>query len=151
METLLSQLAVSLVTLSTLLSPTTAEASIMPYSMPTQQALIQAKMGLGLTEEQKTILGIIKTTCPSSVDCEKAYRIAKAETYFKNVCNYKYDGENGKFTACGVFQITRTTYRNNCGDPADRKDIEKNIQCAFKIMASKGYDDWLESASTWDI
>lgn len=75
--------------------------------------------------------------------------IAKAESRYRNVPNYKYTSEKGYYTAYGIFQITRTTYRAFCGDPAERLDIEKNIDCAMKIASESGLHHWNESAYAW--
>lgn len=75
--------------------------------------------------------------------------IAKAESRYRNVPNYKYTSEKGYYTAYGIFQITRTTYRAFCGDPAERLDVEKNIDCAMKIAKTSGLHHWDESAYAW--
>ena len=79
----------------------------------------------------------------------KMLAIAKAESRFLNQPNYKYSGEGGKYTAFGIFQITRTTYKAYCGDPLERFDIDKNIDCAMVIASSSGLHHWDESAYAW--
>lgn len=76
--------------------------------------------------------------------------IAKSESRFKNVPNYLYDGEDGYYTAFGIFQITRTTYKGYCGDPAERKDITKNIECAMIILTESGDHHWNPSRYAWE-
>lgn len=77
-------------------------------------------------------------------------KIAYAESRYQNVPNYLYDGENGHYTAYGIFQITRTTYRGFCGDPSERLIVSKNIQCAMKIAKESGLHHWNESRSVWE-
>lgn len=76
--------------------------------------------------------------------------IAESESEFKNVPNYLYDGENGYRTAYGIFQITRTTYSHFCGDPAERKNITKNIECAMIILTESGDHHWNPSRYSWE-
>ena len=75
--------------------------------------------------------------------------IAGAESKFRNVPNFKYTNESGHYTAFGIFQITRTTFKSLCGDPADRMDIQKNIECAMKIAKESGLHHWSESQENW--
>lgn len=76
--------------------------------------------------------------------------IAKAESRYRNVPNFKYTGESGYYTAAGIFQITKTTYRSYCGsDISERWDVDKNIDCAMRIASSSGLHHWSESASNW--
>lgn len=77
-------------------------------------------------------------------------KICKAEGECKNVPNWKYTDENGYYTAFGIFQITRSTYRQYCGpNTIERKDPEKNIICAMKIAKYSGLFHWDESAHAW--
>ena len=76
--------------------------------------------------------------------------IARAESNFKNVPNFKYDGEGGRYTAYGIFQFTRTTWKSFCTpDPADRMDIEKNIDCGVRMLSEKRISHWNESRFLW--
>jgi len=84
------------------------------------------------------------------LNTELNLKVAKAESQLKNVCNYKYTSETGRYTACGIYQITRSTYRSYCGDPKDRFDIDKNIECAMVIMSTSGYHHWKESQDKWE-
>lgn len=84
-----------------------------------------------------------------NLDYELNVKVAKAESHFINRCNYLYTDERGMYTACGIYQITRTTYRSFCGDPSERFDVDKNIQCAMKIMSTSGYHHWNESKQNW--
>lgn len=80
------------------------------------------------------------------VDPELMLDIAYAESKFRNVPNYKYDGEKGGYTAFGIFQFTRTTYKGYCGDPDERFMPVKNIECAARILKEKGgTSHWEES------
>ncbi len=76
--------------------------------------------------------------------------VARAESNFKNVPNYLYDGEDGYYTAYGIFQITRTTFKAFCGNPDLRKDIEENIKCGVKIIANGGIGHWNASSAVWE-
>lgn len=80
---------------------------------------------------------------------ETMLAIAKAESRFRNVSNFKYTDEGGHYTAFGIFQITRTTFKSFCGDPADRMNIEKNITCAMRIAKESGLHHWDESKANW--
>jgi hypothetical protein len=81
------------------------------------------------------------------VDSTLPLSIAYAESRYKNVPNYAYDGEKGTSTAYGPFQLTRTFYKSFCGDPAERLIVEKNIECALKVMKTvkNPYLHWIES------
>jgi hypothetical protein len=149
MEIVLSQLKVSLVTLSVLLAPTPVYAEIQPWSMPTD-AVNSALEAPRLNENDNYVISIIRQKCGDyEVDCDLAIKIADAESNFKNVPNHKYTDEKGKYTAYGVFQITRTTYKSFCGNPSERMDIEKNIDCGLHIMEVSGVQHWNESKSEW--
>lgn len=77
-------------------------------------------------------------------------RIARAESEFKNVPNYLYDGEDGYRTAYGPFQITRSTYAGyGCGHPSERLEVDKNIACARIIYDKAGTADWRWSKAMW--
>jgi hypothetical protein len=71
--------------------------------------------------------------------------IAVAESGLRNVCNWKYEGEDGRFTACGIYQITRPTFRAFCGDPSLRFDPYQNVRCAMVIASTSGLHHWSES------
>lgn len=122
--------------------------------MPTQAVLafISPKIESGLTKSQQLVLDTIKRKCVDfEVNCDLAIKIAKAESNFKNVPNYKYTDEKGKFTAYGIFQILRSTYKQFCGNPNERMDIDKNIECGLKIMQDSGYQHWSESEVNWKL
>lgn len=146
-----------------------ASANIQPYSIPTKEAekynnqpwsiptqavlaFISPKIESGLTKSQQLVLDTIKRKCVDfEVNCDLAIKIAKAESNFKNVPNYKYTDEKGKFTAYGIFQILRSTYKQFCGNPNERMDIDKNIECGLKIMQNSGYQHWSESEVNWKL
>jgi hypothetical protein len=74
--------------------------------------------------------------------------IARAESQFRNVENYLYTDENGRYTAYGIFQITRRTWRAYCDEDnslEQRSDIDKNIECAMMIASKSGLHHWYES------
>lgn len=100
-----------------------------------------------LTIEEKIVQEAIKR----DYSPEKALAIANAESRFKNVPNFKYDGEDGYYTAYGIFQITRTTYKHFCGNPDERLDVDKNIECALKILSQGGESHWNESRHVWGL
>lgn len=98
-----------------------------------------------LTVEDK----IVMSAQAYGLDEDLMLRIASAESKFKNVPNYLYDGESGHYTAYGIFQITRTTYKAFCGNPDERLDIDKNIDCAMVIASKSGIHHWNESKNNW--
>lgn len=84
------------------------------------------------------------------VDPRLTLAIAKAESEFKNVQNFKYDGEHGKYSAYGIYQFTRTTWMGFCTpDKADRMDIEKNIDCGVRMISEGKTSHWSESEKKW--
>lgn len=85
----------------------------------------------------------------NKLDVALVHRIVKAESGYKNIPNYLYTSEKGKYTAYGIFQITRSTYKQFCGDPSERLDEENNIACAMKIITTSGYQHWDESKKSW--
>lgn len=94
---------------------------------------------------------IIKSATEYGLNVETMLRIADAESDFKNVPNYKYTDEDGRYTAYGPFMITRTTYKEYCSDNVlDRMDIDKNIDCAMKIATKSGLHHWNESRTNWN-
>ena len=71
--------------------------------------------------------------------------IAKAESGYRNIPNYKYTGENGGFTAYGPFQIIKGTFQlYKCA--GDRRNIHDNINCATRIIAKGDLYHWKASA-----
>lgn len=83
-------------------------------------------------------------------DTRLTLAIAKAESHFKNVPNYLYDGELGKYSAYGIYQFTRTTWMQECTpDKSERMDIEKNIECAVRLISEGKESHWNESKSKW--
>lgn len=104
-------------------------------------------------EVELTIEGkIIKKANEYGLDPNVMLAIARAESNFKNVCNYLYDGEDGYRTACGVFMITRSTWGYYCEDEniyENRMDIDKNIECAMVIASESGLHHWNESKQNW--
>lgn len=78
-------------------------------------------------------------------------KISDAESNFSNVPNYLYTDEQGRYTAYGIFQITRTTYRHYCNeDVSERMDVDKNIECAMIIASTSGLHHWDESKANWN-
>ncbi len=83
---------------------------------------------------------------------ELMLRIADAESQFRSVPNYKYTDENGRYTAFGIFQITRTTWKTYCDEDntlEQRSNIDKNIECAMIIASESGVHHWNESKNNW--
>ena len=101
----------------------------------------------GKTEQEVEDL-IIKYAKEYDIDPLIPLNIAWSESQFRNVPNFMYDGEDGKYTAWGIFQFTITTFvAYGCGTADERKVIEKNIECAIMILATEknGHAHWLES------
>lgn len=67
-----------------------------------------------------------------------------------NVWNYMHDEAPDYYTAFGIFQIIRTTYEHFCGDPEERFDIDKNIECAMIIASTSGTHHWSASEGAWN-
>lgn len=103
------------------------------------------KIEIPETTEQKIERFAIKY----NLDVQLMKKISWAESRYQNVPNYMYDGENGYYTAYGPFQITRTTYRAFCGEPSERLEIDKNIECAMIIASQDGVHHWNESKQAW--
>lgn len=100
-----------------------------------------------MSEKQRVATLIERYTWKYTEDATLALNVAYAESQFRNVPNYKYDGENGKYTAYGPFQLTRTFYKSFCGNPMERLIVEKNIECAVKVMYTRknALNHWKES------
>lgn len=93
---------------------------------------------------------IVEYSARYGIDPVLPLAIAKAESNFKNVPNHKYDGESGIYTAYGIFQFLKSTWLNNCSDnPADRMDVEKNIDCGVRMISEKKEGHWNESRKFW--
>lgn len=84
------------------------------------------------------------------LDPELMKKIAWSESNYKNVWNYMHDVDPNYYTAFGVFQIVKGTYRAYCGDPEERFDVDKNIECAMIIASESGIHHWDESKYMWD-
>jgi hypothetical protein len=76
--------------------------------------------------------------------------IALAESDLVNTWNYKYEKAPLYYTAFGIFQITKSTYKHFCGNPTERFDEEKNIECAMIIASSSGLHHWSPSEHIWN-
>lgn len=114
------------------------------YIAPKQEPVV-----LELSVQDK----IVKYASDYGVSVETMLRIADAESNFKGGPNYLYKGEDSKYTAYGIFQITRTTWKTYCGENNSlevRSDEDKNIECAMKIAKNSGYHHWNESKSNWN-
>jgi hypothetical protein len=126
-------------------------ADIQPWSMPTDRVCEVVQCPQLNVIDNNDVVVLIKKKCDNyDVDCSLALKIVKAESNYKNVPNFLYTNEKGKYTAYGIFQITRTTYKAFCGDPKERMDIEKNIDCGLKIMQDSGVQHWSESKRNWN-
>lgn len=67
--------------------------------------------------------------------------IAEKESRWQNIPNYLYDGEDGRYTAYGPFQILKSTAARYSGE--DRRDIYANVRIAVKIFYNEGLNPWL--------
>lgn len=74
-------------------------------------------------------------------------RIAQCESEWKNIPNHLYDGEGGRYTAYGPFQILKSTARNYSKE--DRREVYTNIDIAIKIYKAEGTTPWNESRYCW--
>lgn len=93
---------------------------------------------------------IVDASARYGISPDLPLRIAKAESNFKNVPNFKYDGEHGKYSAYGIFQFTRTTWKTFCSpNQSDRMIIEKNIDCAVRMISEGKESHWNESRDSW--
>lgn len=75
------------------------------------------------------------------------FKISCAESRYINQNNHIYDGEDGHYTATGIFQITRSTFEEQC--EGDRKVPKVNISCGIKIILKGQLFRWKESESSW--
>jgi ADP-heptose:LPS heptosyltransferase len=89
-----------------------------------------------LTETPKEYLKRIEPRFFDLLDC-----IAEKESKWQNIPNHLYDGENGKYTAFGPFQILKSTAARYSGE--DRRDPYANIRIALKIFYNEGLTPWL--------
>lgn len=148
---LLSLLFFTIASANTLLDfffvPQKVEAEIIVIPPPAPKVTESFYRGVKLTEAQSAIVEEITTLSKQAgLNPETMKAIANAESGFRTVCNWKYTDEKGKYTACGVFQITRTTFRSFCSDDvALRFDNHENIMCAVKIAKESGLHHWDES------
>jgi hypothetical protein len=127
--------------------PQKAKAEIVVIPPPAPKVTESFYRGVKLTEAQSAVVEEINTLSKQAgLNPETMKAIANAESGFRTVCNWKYTDEKGKYTACGVFQITRTTFRSFCSDDvALRFDNHENIMCAVKIAKESGLHHWDES------
>jgi hypothetical protein len=77
--------------------------------------------------------------------------IAESGQNLEQVWNYRYEENPNYYTAFGIFQIVSSTYESFCGDPDERFDIDKNIECGMIIASESGKHHWNESKSAWSI
>ena len=69
-------------------------------------------------------------------------RIARSES------NFRSEAKNPNSTASGIFQIIYGTWNSNkCQGNAF--DAEDNINCAYRLYDSRGFQPWASSASSW--
>ena len=93
---------------------------------------------------------ILYFTDEYEVDSELALSIAYAESEYKNIWNSRHNERPDYYTAFGIFQIVRGTYKSYCGDPEERFDVTKNIECGVKILSTPGGENnWNESRHVW--
>lgn len=74
-------------------------------------------------------------------------RVAQCESKWQNVPNYLYDGESGRFTAYGPFQIVKSTAIRYSDE--DRKDPYANVRIAITLFHNEGFQPWSESSDCW--
>jgi hypothetical protein len=83
---------------------------------------------------------------------EREYKIlhliAQCESEWKNIPNHLYDGENGRYTAYGPFQILKSTARGYSKE--DRREVYTNIDIAIAIYRKEGTTPWNESKYCWN-
>ena len=77
--------------------------------------------------------------------------IAESGQNLEQVWNYRYEENPNYYTAFGIFMIVRSTYESFCGDPDERFDEDKNIECAMIIASESGKHHWSESQATWEL
>lgn len=98
-----------------------------------------------LSVEEKIIFKALEY----GLDPELMKAIAWSESNYMNVWNYKHAERPDYYTAFGIFQIVKSTYAGFCGDPEERFDIDKNIECAMIIASTSGTHHWSESKYMW--
>ena len=104
---------------------------------------------LKLTPYSPIELMIMEEAVLAGVDTELALKIADCESQFRNVPNFKYDGESGRYTAYGIFQITKST-ADLTGLNLDRRKIEDNIKMGIHLLKTDGVGHWKESRDCWE-
>ena len=67
--------------------------------------------------------------------------LARNESGWNNIPNYLYDGEDGRFTAWGPFQILKSTALRYSTE--DRRDEFENVRIAIDIYKNEGTQPWL--------
>lgn len=76
------------------------------------------------------------------MDCENGLHTADRK-------NFKYDGENGRYTAAGFAMITKSTFKQHKCE-GDRFNGVDNINCFYKIIGdNNGLRDYKESHYCW--
>lgn len=127
MEIILGQLAVSLVALSALFTPTIVEADIQPWSIPTKTAIAMM----------------------SSSVSPLLYEIGRCES------GHNLKAKNPNSSAKGEYQFIKSSWKHYglelWGEDWINKDIfsKDNEELAIYVFNKYGTKDWLESKSCW--
>lgn len=116
---------------------------------------LEAQIALIETAEATTTPPVILTVegkirgkaIEHGLDPDLMVRIADCESQFKNVPNYLYDGEDGRYTAYGPFQVLKSTASDY--SDKDRKIVDNNIEIAMLLFKDRGSQPWNESKSCW--
>ena len=90
---------------------------------------------------------IIWRAMENGIPASHLLAVAKCESSFKNVPNHLYDGEDGRYTAYGPFQILKSTAKRYSLN--DRRNPKYNIEMAILIYLNEGLTPWNESKSCW--
>ena len=73
--------------------------------------------------------------------------IARCESKYRNIPNYLYDGEGGRYTAFGPFQILKSTAARY--SLKDRRDPGENVRIAVALYRARGSRPWNPSRQCW--
>lgn len=90
---------------------------------------------------------IISKAVANQISPDLLLRIAKCESDYQNIPNYLYDGEDGRYTAFGPFQILRSTALRY--SDKDRRIIENNVDIAVQIFKNEGTTPWKLTKFCW--
>jgi len=77
--------------------------------------------------------------------------IAESGLNLEQVWNYRYEEDPDYYTAFGIYQVVSSTYEHFCGNPEERFDEDKNIECGMIIASESGIHHWSESSHIWSV